>query len=99
VIDRLANAGPSGSPEDRETVLGRARDRALHLTVLVWMSYLLLLLRAVPLMLMPDDRLEAKAALQFHEAVEIQAPRGDLLARDGAPLATSVEMPALHANP
>lgn len=90
-------AGPPR--EDMATVRARARDRSLQVSVLVFLAYLILVMRAVPLMLLPDEKLQAKAAVQFHKAVELETPRGDLLARDGGVLATSVEMPGLNANP
>lgn len=86
-------------PEDRAVVLGRARYRTSVIAVAVVLGYIVLGLRAVPLMLMPDDRLQAKAATQFQEAVLVEAPRGEILARDGTELATTVLMPALRADP
>ncbi len=86
-------------PEDRDAVLGRARYRATVVMAFVALGYTVLAIRAVPLMLMPDDRLAAKAATQFQEAKEVRAPRGDILARDGTVLATTVRMPGLHADP
>ena len=89
----------SAPREDMAAVRARARDRSLQVSVLVFLAYLMLVARAVPLMLLPDERLQAKAAVQFHKAVELKTPRGDLLARDGGVLATSVEMPGLNADP
>ncbi len=90
--------GPVRS-EDVDTVLGRARHRSTVVMAVVGLGYTVLALRAVPLMLMPDDRLQAQAATQFQEAKEVRAPRGDILARDGTVLATTVRMPGLHADP
>jgi cell division protein FtsI (penicillin-binding protein 3) len=58
-----------------------------------------LALRAGVLMLLPNERLQAKATIQFQHAVTVEAPRGEILARDGEVLATTVEMPSLHADP
>ena len=85
--------------EDTQTIRARARDRALQIGLLVFLAYAALVVRAVPLMLLPDDKLQAKAAIQFHKSVELETPRGDVLSRDGGVLATSVEMPSLHADP
>ncbi len=90
-----------GAPlqEDPGTVRARARDRSLLVSALVFMAYGVLVLRAIPLMLLPDARLQEKAAVQFQKAVEVETPRGDILSRDGGLLATSVEMPSLFADP
>ena len=56
-------------------------------------------IRAGALMLLPNERLQAKAAVQFQRAVTVDAPRGEILARNGEVLATTVEMPSLHADP
>ncbi len=90
---------PEVHEAESRACVDQARDRALLVVVLVVVSYVILAFRAVPLMLMPDDRLAQKAADQFTEAELITAPRGEVLARDGAPLATTVDMPALYANP
>jgi cell division protein FtsI (penicillin-binding protein 3) len=89
---------PTPTP-DAGIALDRSRYRSAMVAGAVVLGYVVLGVRAVPLMLMPDDRLEAKAAVQFHEAVEIEAPRGDILARDGTILATTVQMPEVHADP
>ena len=94
-----AMLAPDPGTVDRATLMARARFRASLIMVGVILGYVVLALRAVPLMLMPDDRLQAKAATQFQTAVEVEAPRGDILGRDGTVLATSVEMPALRADP
>ncbi|MCP4804093.1 MAG: transpeptidase family protein [Proteobacteria bacterium] len=85
--------------EDLDLVLGRARYRAAVVAGLVALGYGAIVLRAAPLMLLEDERLQAKAAIQFQRAVEVRAPRGDIRAADGTLLATTVPMPALHADP
>ena len=89
----------SRRPEDPSLVLRRAHHRTSAILVLIGLGYVLLALRAVPLMLMPDDRLAAQAALQFQASVSVEAPRGEILARDGTLLATTVQMPSVHADP
>lgn len=89
----------SRRPEDATLVVRRAHHRAGLVTGLVGLGYVLLALRAIPLMLMPDDRLQAQAALQFQASVSLEAPRGEILARDGTLLATTVQMPSVHADP
>lgn len=94
-----ARAAAAPKPEDPAVVMDRARFRAGLVIAGVVLGYVVLGLRVIPLMLMPDDRLQAKAAMQFQHAVEVEAPRGDILASDGTLLATTVEMPTLHADP
>ena len=62
----------SRRPEDPSLVLRRAHHRTSIILVLVGLGYVLLALRAVPLMLMPDDRLAAQAALQFQASVSVE---------------------------
>jgi cell division protein FtsI (penicillin-binding protein 3) len=50
-------------------------------------------------MLVPDARLEDKARALYHDIVVLEARRGDILDRDGNIMATTVSMPALHADP
>lgn len=87
------------SHQDLDLVLGRARYRAAVVGALVAIGYGILAVRAAPLMLLEDDRLQERAALQFQQAVTVRAPRGDILARDGSLLATTVPMPSVHADP
>ena len=80
-------------------VVDRARYRSTVVVAMVALGYLVLAVRATPLMVMEDSRLEAQAALQFQRSVEVEAPRGDILARDGSVMATTVMMPSVHADP
>ncbi len=67
--------------------------------VLGVVGYFALAARATTLMLLPDDRLEGKARVQFEAAIEVQGRRGDILDRHGVILATSVDLHDLHADP
>jgi len=86
-------------PEDPDVVLDRAVWRMTVLKLSLVFALGMLGVRAGYLMLMPDERLQAKAAGQFQSAVTVEAPRGDILGRNGEVLATTVEMPSLHADP
>ncbi|MFT5584331.1 MAG: cell division protein FtsI (penicillin-binding protein 3) [Cognaticolwellia sp.] len=93
---------PPVTPPQAESlglVVDRARYRSTLVVAMVALGYLVLAVRATPLMVMEDSRLEAQAALQFQRSVEVEAPRGDILARDGSVLATTVMMPSVHADP
>jgi cell division protein FtsI (penicillin-binding protein 3) len=96
---RPSNARPPVVPEDREVILDRAVWRMSVLKVVLLLGLACLGLRAGVLMLLPNERLQAKATIQFQHAVTVEAPRGEILARDGEILATTVEMPSLHADP
>ena len=85
--------------EEPEVVLERAYWRLAGLRAAVLLALFVMALRAGLLMLVPDERLQAKAAVQFRESVTVQGVRGEVLARDGAVLATTVDMPSLHADP
>jgi len=76
-----------------------ARMRALLVGGALAAGYLALTIRCGTLMLGSDDRLQAKARIQFQQPVVLEARRGDILDRDGGRLATSVPMPSLHADP
>jgi cell division protein FtsI (penicillin-binding protein 3) len=59
----------------------------------------LLGVRAAWIMGIPDPRLEERGREQFQAAVEYHGRRGALLDRTGRVLATTVNLPALYANP
>ena len=77
----------------------RALWRLAGLRGLVLFALALMGVRAGMLTLVPDERLKAKAAVQFRESVTVQGVRGEILARNGGVLATTVDMPSLHADP
>ena len=80
-------------------VRARAGARILWVGLGLGLGYLLLLGQASSLMLLPDPQLEAKATVQFEAAVEVQGRRGDILDRNGAILATSVDLYEVRADP
>jgi cell division protein FtsI (penicillin-binding protein 3) len=67
--------------------------------VIIAVGYLLLVARASALMLLPDPQLEAKARIQFEEAVEVHGRRGDIVDRNHTLLATTVNLYELHVDP
>ncbi len=86
-------------PEDPLRVMERARVRATLLMVGLVALFALLSFRASAVTLFPDERLVTRARAQFQRAVKVEAPRGPILDREGRPLAITVEMPSLHADP
>ena len=86
-------------PEEPEVIMERALWRLAGLRGLVMFALALMGVRAGMLTLVPDERLQAKAAVQFRESVTVQGVRGEILARNGGLLATTVDMPSLHADP
>ncbi len=65
----------------------------------ILLGYLALVGRASSLMLLPDPQLEAKARIQFEEAVEVHGRRGDIVDRNHTLLATTVNLYELHVDP
>ena len=96
---RNSRPKPPIVPEDPEVIMDRAVWRMSILKVTLVGCLGLLGVRAGMLMMLEDERLQAKAAVQFQRAVTVEAPRGEIFARDGEILATTVEMPSLHADP
>ena len=77
----------------------RAAMRLAMVGLLIAVGYGVLSVRAAWLMLMPDERLERKAQVQFEAAVRVMGRRGDVLDRDGRILATTVKLQELRADP
>jgi cell division protein FtsI (penicillin-binding protein 3) len=80
-------------------VRSRAAVRLATVGLMVALGYGVLSARAAWLMLMPDERLERKAQVQFEESVRVMGRRGDVLDRDGRILATTVKLQELRADP
>ena len=89
----------SRPPERDGAVRNRAAVRLAVLGLFVGLGYTTLTARAAWLMLIPDERLEQKAQVQFESSVRVMGRRGDLLDRDGRILATTVNLLELHADP
>ena len=77
----------------------RSAVRVAWVGGIVAVGYLLLVARASSLMLLPDPQLEAKARIQFEEAVEVHGRRGDIVDRNHTLLATTVDLFELHVDP
>jgi cell division protein FtsI (penicillin-binding protein 3) len=85
--------------EDDSAVRIRASVRVAWVGAIIAVGYLLLVGRASSLMLLPDPQLEAKARIQFEEAVEVHGRRGDIVDRNHTLLATTVDLYELHVDP
>ncbi len=77
----------------------RAVQRSLAVGLIIGLCYSGLVVQAGRIMLTEDSQLQSKARDQFEQAVEIQGRRGDILDRNGALLATTAELYAIHADP
>ena len=62
-------------------------------------AMVIIVLKASWVMAVPDERLEARGREQFRFAVDLRGRRGALLDRNGRVLASTVNLPALYANP
>lgn len=88
---------PAAEPDS--VVRSRAELRILALAVGIAIGYMLLIGQASILMLLPDPQLEAKASIQFEDAVEVHGRRGDILDRNGQLLASTVNLLEVRADP
>ncbi len=91
--DRSAPAEADGR------VRSRAAVRLMTVGVFIALGYAVISARAAWLMLLPDERLERKAQVQFEESVKVLGRRGDLLDGGGRLLATTVDLLELHVDP
>ena len=88
----------SGAEADG-AVRTRSSVRVAWVGGIIAVGYLLLVGRASSLMLLPDPQLEAKARIQFEEAIEVRGRRGDIVDRNHTLLATTVDLFELHVDP
>lgn len=88
----------SGAEQDG-SVRTRASGRIYWVGGTILLGYLALVARASALMLLPDPQLEAKARIQFEEALEVHGRRGDIVDRNHTLLATTVNLYELHVDP
>jgi len=75
------------------------RGRVTAVLVCFALGWMLILGRAGWLALGPDERLEGRLKGQHHRVVEVAPQRGSIVDRLGRPLAVSVEMDSLYADP
>ncbi len=73
------------------------RARLLHGALVLWT--VLVVVRLAQVQLLQHDEWQAEATEQQGQIVEVQAPRGDILTRDGRVLAGSLERMTVCANP
>ena len=91
--DVRKGVGPDG--EVRKTAAGRTR----WIVGGVYLGFLVALMQAAIIMLLPDEKLEAKARVQFEDTHQVHGRRGDVFDRNGALLATTVDLFELRVNP
>lgn len=78
-------------------MLSSWRARLLHGALVLWA--VLVVARLAQVQLLQHDEWQAEATEQQEQIVEVQAPRGDILTRDGRVLAGSLERMTVCANP
>ena len=91
--DRAAAAESDGP------VRARASRRLATVGVMIAVGLVVVCMRAGWLMLLPNERLERMAQVQFEQSIEVLGRRGDLLDTNGTQLATTVALQELHADP
>ncbi len=89
---------PSPAEVDAQ-MLAESSTRGLWVLGGIGLALCAIALRSSWLMVMPDERLEARGRDQFQSAVEMKGKRGALLDRNDRVLAYTVSLPALYANP
>lgn len=75
------------------------RRRARLLLAGLWIGLAVVAIRAGQLQLQRHDFLKRLSEEQYQKEVRVPPRRGDMLDRDGHPLAVSVDVPSVHANP
>lgn len=82
-----------------EGLLAETRFRARILLAFVAVGLMVVTAKAGWVMVVPNPELEARSRDQFRFAVELEGPRGSIVDSTGRVLATTVNLPALYANP
>lgn len=86
-----------GTPEG--VVRKEAVRRTRWMVGLVYLGLGWAMSKAATVMTLPDEKLEAKARVQFEDTHMVYGRRGDLFDRNGALLATTVDLFELRVNP
>lgn len=88
---------------EKETVVRsnsqRTRGRIYLACVLFFLMFGLIVYRSFALQVIQGDRMRTLAENQYRKEVTIKSVRGAVLDRHGNPLAISVEVPSIYANP
>lgn len=79
--------------------LGWIRIRLYVATGVFTLAFALMIYRAFALSVLDGDRMRKLARKQYRRKVRVEAARGRILDRHGSPLAVSVEVPSIYANP
>lgn len=98
VVDHIA-LRPAVEREPDGVLRARSTARVLFVGVGLLVGYAALFGKAGALMLLPDARLESQASGQFEAAIEVRGRRGEVRDRNGAILATTVDLRELHVDP
>jgi cell division protein FtsI (penicillin-binding protein 3) len=101
LLSNLRRRLPSraSAPEPDAPVRVRAAKRLASVGVVILLGLAVVSARAGWLMLVPNERLERMAQVQFEQSIEVLGRRGELLDRNGTRLATTVALRELHADP
>jgi cell division protein FtsI (penicillin-binding protein 3) len=86
-------------PADDAPIRRESIRRLGGIVGLVYMGLTGALIKAATVMTLPDEKLEAKARVQFEDTHLVFGRRGDLFDRNGALLATTVDLFELRVNP
>ena len=95
----IGGRGRRISAQTDGTLLVESRFRARIAQLALLAMLLVVTFRAGWVMGVPDARLDARGRDQFRFAVELRGPRGAIVDRTGRVLASTVNLPALYANP
>lgn len=75
------------------------KARFLMVGVFFTLGFVAVAGRVYYLQTVESEKLQERAAIEWNREVVKQARRGDIVDRNGAELAVSVEVPSIHANP
>ncbi|MCK6503315.1 transpeptidase family protein [Myxococcota bacterium] len=98
VVDHIA-LRPAVERESDGALRARSTARVLFVGAMILAGYGVLFGKAGALMLLPDERLESQASGQFEATIEVRGRRGEVRDRNGAILATTVDLRELHVDP
>ncbi len=76
-----------------------SRKRILFVFSILLLSFIIFLFTAIKLQIFPDQRIVDQAKKQYTRKIELAPKRGNILDRNGNPLAVSVDLDSIFVDP